>query len=251
MFIRKRWYNQKFPDWVDNEIHACLWYYSLRSNTKDYGGKTHYTGSQNSLVAESCTISSSHCRRPVRKLLDTSSYGIEWFQKEHHLLKNTLSYSLQLNLCNSNSEPPNLLYLSPRTRLILEKLTVTQLVKKLSAFYGTRRFVTVVTRASHSTLSEVKNNPVHPSQSVTISTSYLYLDLTRCIFPSIFPTMIFMHFLFLPWVLHAPHRHPPRFHHPSNIWWSVQVTKIFATLYSPPSHHFLPLRSKYSLSTLF
>jgi hypothetical protein len=32
---------QKFPDSVDNEIYACLWYYSLRSNTKGYGGKIH------------------------------------------------------------------------------------------------------------------------------------------------------------------------------------------------------------------
>jgi hypothetical protein len=32
---------QKFPDWVDNEIYAYLRYYSLRSNTKDYGDKTH------------------------------------------------------------------------------------------------------------------------------------------------------------------------------------------------------------------
>jgi hypothetical protein len=39
---------QKFPDWVDNEIYSYLWYYSLRSNTKGYGGETHYTDSQNS-----------------------------------------------------------------------------------------------------------------------------------------------------------------------------------------------------------
>jgi hypothetical protein len=38
---------QKFPDWVDNEIYAYLWYYSLRSNTNVYGGKTHWTDSQN------------------------------------------------------------------------------------------------------------------------------------------------------------------------------------------------------------
>jgi len=36
---------QKFPDWVDNEINNKR---SLRSNTKRYGGKTHYTDSQNS-----------------------------------------------------------------------------------------------------------------------------------------------------------------------------------------------------------
>jgi hypothetical protein len=36
----------KFPDWVDNEINNYK--HSLRSNTKGYGGKTHYTDSQNS-----------------------------------------------------------------------------------------------------------------------------------------------------------------------------------------------------------
>jgi hypothetical protein len=37
---------QKFPDWVDNEINIKN-EHSLRSNTKGYGGKTHYTDSQN------------------------------------------------------------------------------------------------------------------------------------------------------------------------------------------------------------
>jgi hypothetical protein len=32
---------QTFPDWVDNEIYAYLWYYSLRNNIKSYGGKTY------------------------------------------------------------------------------------------------------------------------------------------------------------------------------------------------------------------
>jgi hypothetical protein len=43
---------QKFPDWVDNEINNNNNNnnnkHSLRSNTKGYGGKTHYTDSQNS-----------------------------------------------------------------------------------------------------------------------------------------------------------------------------------------------------------
>jgi hypothetical protein len=43
-----QWYIQKFPDWIDKEMYAYLWYYSLRSNTKGYGGKTHWTDSQNS-----------------------------------------------------------------------------------------------------------------------------------------------------------------------------------------------------------
>jgi hypothetical protein len=39
---------QNFLDWVDNEIYAYKNTHSLRSNIKGYGGKTHYTDSQNS-----------------------------------------------------------------------------------------------------------------------------------------------------------------------------------------------------------
>jgi hypothetical protein len=39
---------QKFPDWVDNDIYAYNNEHSLRSNKKGYGGKTHYSDSQNS-----------------------------------------------------------------------------------------------------------------------------------------------------------------------------------------------------------
>jgi hypothetical protein len=39
---------QKVPDWVNKEIYAYNNKHSLRSNIKDYGGKTHKTDSQNS-----------------------------------------------------------------------------------------------------------------------------------------------------------------------------------------------------------
>jgi hypothetical protein len=42
-------YIQKFPDWVDNEIYVYN-KHSLRSNKKGYGGKTHWTDSQNSHI---------------------------------------------------------------------------------------------------------------------------------------------------------------------------------------------------------
>jgi hypothetical protein len=38
----------KVPDWIVKEIEAYNYKHSLRSNTKDYGSKTHYTDSQNS-----------------------------------------------------------------------------------------------------------------------------------------------------------------------------------------------------------
>jgi len=39
------------------------------------------------------------------------------------------------------------------SRVLLEKLTVTQLVKNFPAFHGTWRFITASTRASHWSLS--------------------------------------------------------------------------------------------------
>jgi hypothetical protein len=41
----------------------------------------------------------------------------------------------------------------PRSRVILEKLTGSQLVKKFPAFYGNRRFITAFISARHLSLS--------------------------------------------------------------------------------------------------
>jgi len=47
--------------------------------------------------------------------------------------------------------------LTPQSRVLLEKLTGPQLVKKFPAFYGTRRFITVFTRARHLSLSSARS----------------------------------------------------------------------------------------------
>jgi hypothetical protein len=44
----------------------------------------------------------------------------------------------------------------PWSGSLLQKLTVTQLVKKFPIFYGTRRFITTFTRAGHRSLSRLK-----------------------------------------------------------------------------------------------
>jgi hypothetical protein len=44
-------------------------------------------------------------------------------------------------------------YITPWSRVLLEKLIGPQLVKKFPAFYGTRRFITAFTRAHHLSLS--------------------------------------------------------------------------------------------------
>jgi hypothetical protein len=43
--------------------------------------------------------------------------------------------------------------LTPRSRILLEKLAGVQLVKKFPTFYGTRRFITAFTGARHLFLS--------------------------------------------------------------------------------------------------
>ena len=46
-----------------------------------------------------------------------------------------------------------LTYFTPWSRVLLEKLAGLQLVKKFSAFYGTRRLITALTSARHLSLS--------------------------------------------------------------------------------------------------
>ena len=43
--------------------------------------------------------------------------------------------------------------LTPRSRVLLEKLTSFQLAKKISAFYANRIFITAFARARHLSLS--------------------------------------------------------------------------------------------------
>ena len=53
----------------------------------------------------------------------------------------------------SLSSWPNTHLLTPCSRVLLEKLTGFQLVKKFTAFYGTQRFITSFTSARYLSLS--------------------------------------------------------------------------------------------------
>ena len=52
--------------------------------------------------------------------------------------------------------------LIPWSRVLLEKLTGSQLVKKLSAFYGTRRFITSFTSSRHLSVSGTRSTHSMP-----------------------------------------------------------------------------------------
>ena len=83
--------------------------------------------------------------------------------------------------------------LTPWCRVLIEKLTGLQLVKKFPAFHGTRKFITALTSVRHLSLSWV--SPMqsiypHPTswRFVLILSTHLRLGLPSGLFPSGFPT---------------------------------------------------------------
>ena len=78
--------------------------------------------------------------------------------------------------------------LTPWCRVLLEKLTGLQLVKKLPAFHGTPRFITALTSVRHLSLSWV--SPIqsiypHPTswRSILILSTHLRLGLPSDLLP--------------------------------------------------------------------
>ena len=84
-------------------------------------------------------------------------------------------------------------FLIPKSRVLLEKPTGSQLVKKFPAFYGARRFITAFTSARRLSLSwarSIQSMPSHPTswRSSLILSSHLRLGLPSGLFLSRFPT---------------------------------------------------------------
>ena len=83
--------------------------------------------------------------------------------------------------------------LTPWCRVLLEKLTGLQLVKKFPAFYGTRIFITAFTSFRHPSLSwasPIQSTYPQPTscRSILILSTHLRLGLPSGLFPSGFPT---------------------------------------------------------------
>ena len=83
--------------------------------------------------------------------------------------------------------------LTPWCRVLLEKLTGLQLVKKFPAFHGTRRFITTLTSVRHLSLSSaspIQSIYPHPTswRSILILSTHLRLGVPSGLLPSGFPT---------------------------------------------------------------
>ena len=124
--------------------------------------------------------------------------------------------------------------LTPCCRVLLEKLTGLQRVKKFPAFYGIRRFITALTNLRHLSLagaSPIQSIYPHPTswRSILILSTHLRLGLPSGLLPSGFPTK----------TLYTPSPHPYAPH--------AQPISFFSIL-SPAQYW---VRSTYLLTSRF
>ena len=96
--------------------------------------------------------------------------------------------------------------LTPWCRVFLEKLTGLQLVKKLPAFHGTRRFITALTSVLPVSLywaSPIQYVHPHPTswRSILILATHLRVGLPSGLFPSGSPPS--------PYTTPSPHPYAP------------------------------------------
>ena len=117
------------------------------------------------------------------------------------------SLKMSLPLRSHGDRQYNLL--TPWSRVLLEKLTGFQLVRKFPAFYGTRKFITAHTSAPHLSLSwasSIQSIPPQPTswRSILILSSRLSLGLPSGSFPQVSPPKPWIRLSYTPHTLHAP-----------------------------------------------
>ena len=118
--------------------------------------------------------------------------------------------------------------LTPWSRVLLEKLTNSQLVKKFSAFYGTRRFIHKCPQLVPIWTSSIQSIPPRPisRRTILILSSHLCLGLPSGHFPSDFPTKTLCTPIPFPIRATCPAHLILDFYHLISIGWGVQVIKL-------------------------
>jgi len=114
-------------------------------------------------------------------------------QNEFRLSETLIWASMYIRHTKGWTDRQTLTYLliTPWKRVLLEKVTGSQLVKKFPAFYGSRRFITAFTSVRHLSLSwatSIQSMPSHPTfwRSILILSSHqrqgidTYFHLNAC-----------------------------------------------------------------------
>ena len=143
--------------------------------------------------------------------------------------------------------------LTPWCRVLLEKLTGLQLVKKFPAFHGTPKFITALTSFRHLSLSwasPIQSIYTHPTswRSILILSTHLRLGLPSGLLSSGFPTKTLYTPLSSPY---APHAQPISFFSilsPAQYW--ARSTNHLAPRYAISSIPPLPRLSEVQIFSL-
>jgi hypothetical protein len=123
----------------------------------------------------------------------------------------------------------------------------SQPLTKFPEFCMTQKFITVLTKARHWSLSWtrwIRSIPPHHIRSSFTVSSYPSLDLPNGFFPSSLPTKTLNELISCACYMPCP------YHSSYYIWRRLQVTKLLVTQFSPASYYFIPLGSKYLLSNV-
>ena len=144
---------------------------------------------------------------------------------------------------------------TPWSRVLLEKLTGFQLVKKFPVFYGTRRFITAITSVRHLSLSwasSIQSTHLQPTSwgSILILSSHLRLGFFSGPFPSGFPTKKPVHAPPLPNMRYMLRPFSFSILSTEPYCWGVQIIKFIIMHFSPIPYHLVRLRLKYSFLQL-
>ena len=135
---------------------------------------------------------------------------------------------------------------NPWSRVLREKLTGFQLIKKFPALYGTRRLITAFTKARHIFLSWVRIiqsippcnflnihlNIILPS---TLESSKWSLSLRFHHQTPVCTSLLPIHIIYTANLVFS-------IWHPNNIWWAVQMIKRLIMQSSPLPCYLVPLR---------
>ena len=157
------------------------------------------------------------------------------------------TFSALLNHWNRNEKLNKIL--TPRRTVFFVKLTGPKLVKNFPAFYGTRRFITAVTRGRTLSLSWTRSvQSMPPSHFLKINSNIILPFTPRSSnwFVSLgFPLKNPVCTIRLPHTYYMPRPpHSPWFDDPNNIWWA-QITKLLLTQSSSLTCYLVPLMPKY------
>jgi hypothetical protein len=140
--------------------------------------------------------------------------------------------------------------LTPWSWVLIQKAPVVQLLEN-SPLFGTRRFITVFTRARHRSASQTRLIQfVTPHSTslwyVLLLASHTRLGLPTDLFPSGFPNKTLDAFLFSHTHAIYPETSYSLIYKFSYIWRGVQVMKLLIMQLSPATYYLISLGSKYS-----